>query len=117
MGLLLAIFMVVLLANAPVPPETLFYYMASRALDPFEAGLLRIWYSNVGDEIRRTWSAMPQVCTADSNLRCTDCAPHPVDPILQTNRRLSGSPAGQGDRVARPGSYYGGVCDDVDYCA
>jgi hypothetical protein len=43
MGLLLAIFMVVLLANAPVPSETLFYYMASRALDPFEAGLLRIW--------------------------------------------------------------------------
>jgi hypothetical protein len=59
MGLLLAIFMVVLLANAPVPSETLFYYMASRALDPFEAGLLRIWYSNVGEEMRRTWSAMP----------------------------------------------------------
>src|ERR1700737_965819 len=59
MTLTLGIFMVVLLANAPVPPETLFYYIAARALDPFEAGVLRIWYSNAGDEMRRTWSAMP----------------------------------------------------------
>lgn len=57
--LLLAAFLAVLSANSPIPPETLLNYMKSRALDPFDAGLLGIWYSNVADEMKRTWAVIP----------------------------------------------------------
>jgi hypothetical protein len=57
--LISAVFLITLSANAPVPRDTLFAYIQSRALDPVQREFLFVWYSNVGAEVRETWRLFP----------------------------------------------------------
>jgi hypothetical protein len=60
LAILSAIFLTVLLANSTVPPETLFAYMKTRALDPLGAEFLRIWYWELSVETPQVWAAFPK---------------------------------------------------------
>lgn len=62
-SLIVATFIGVQRANAPVPPEALLGYMRSRALDPFGFELLGIWYSSVDTEMQRTWDVFVRLAT------------------------------------------------------
>ena len=48
----------VFFGQMPVPPDTWFAYVQSRATAPINPNLSYIWYSTISEEMARTWSVM-----------------------------------------------------------